>query len=150
MEAIRAACAVKIGIAKSAEDAAKNHAYAPFFAIVSRPQDYTCKLNGKEVKAEDVDLVARLSFMLHMHKTYPGTGAVCTAAAARIAGTIVHRQLGEEARRGTVIRIGHPGGVFSCEAIIDETGETGFSRLAYARTARRIMEGVCYVSKWKV
>jgi len=108
IEAIRGTATVKIGMAKTLAEATAKSAYVPFFSIVSKPRQYFSGLTGQIVKAEDVDLVARLSFMLHMHKTYPGTGTVCTGAAARTPGTIVHDLLSEQAQRETLLRIGHP------------------------------------------
>lgn len=145
IEAIRATCTVKIGMAATVQEATEKSAYVPFFAIVSKPADYTVAIDGHQVKAEDVDIVSRLSFMLHMHKTYPGTGTVCTGAAARIPGTLVYRQLSEEAKKRNILRIGHPGGVIEVDAIARDPQGISFERLAYERTARRIMEGTCYV-----
>ena len=71
MEAIRAACTVKVGMAATVQEATEKSAYVPFFAIVSKPADYTVAIDGHTVKAEDVDVVSRLSFMLHMHKRIP-------------------------------------------------------------------------------
>lgn len=145
IEAIRATCTVKIGMAETVKQATEESAYAPFFAIVSKSAGYICATDGHEVKAEEVDLVARLSFMLHMHKTYPGTGTVATGAAARIPGTLVYRQLSEAAKQRQTLRIGHPGGIISVDAKAADEKGTAFERLAYERTARRIMEGTCYV-----
>ena len=145
IEAIRATCTVKIGMASSLQEATEKSAYVPFFAIVSKPADYTVAIDGSHVKAESVDVVSRLSFMLHMHKTYPGTGTVCTGAAARIPGTLVYRQLSEAAKKKNILRIGHPGGVIEVDAQAKDEQGTSFKRLAYERTARRIMEGICYV-----
>ncbi|MEG1857871.1 MAG: PrpF domain-containing protein, partial [Pseudoflavonifractor sp.] len=145
IEAIRAACTVKIGMAGTISEATEKSPYSPFFAIVSPPADYRCATDGHEVKAEEIDLVSRLSFMLHMHKTYPGTGTVATGAAARIPGTLVYKQLSEAAKSHADLRIGHPGGVISIEAKAKDPQGTAFERLAYERTARRIMEGTCYV-----
>ena len=150
IEAIRAACTVKVGMAATTREATEKSAYVPFFAIVSPPADYTVQADGNEIKAGDVDIVSRLSFMLHMHKTYPGTGTVCTGAAARIPGTLVYRQLSEEARKRDVLRIGHPGGVIEVDAQAADESGTAFSRLAYERTARRIMEGTCYVKNDRI
>ena len=145
MEAIRAACTVKIGMAATIREATEKSAYVPFFAIVSKSADYTAAIDGHKVKAEEIDLVSRLSFMLHMHKTYPGTGTVCTGAAARIPGTLVYKQLSEEAKGRNMLRIGHPGGVIEVDAQAADPEGSAFLRLAYERTARRIMEGTCYV-----
>ena len=146
MEAIRAIVTVMIGQAKTVEEATKYHAYAPFFAVVSRPTQYTSEIKSKIIKADDVDVLSRLMFMHHMHKTYPGTGAVATGAAARIPGTIVHDLLGEEAKSVVPLRIGHPCGVMIIEAAAESNDKIpNFTRLAYVRTARRLMEGTAYV-----
>lgn len=147
IEAIRSTCTVKIGMAKTRQEATEKSAYVPFFSIVSKPADYVCAIDGHSVHKEDVDIVARLSFMLHMHKTYPGTGTVATGAAARIPDTLVYRQLSNDAKQRLELRIGHPGGVIEIEAKSkgEHPEKDGFERLAYQRTARRIMEGTCYV-----
>lgn len=142
MEAIRAAATVRVGLAKTMQDAT-DHPYAPFFAVVSPAQTYQSEIDGHVVDAADIDITSRLSFMLHMHKTYPGTGTVCTGAAARIPGTVVYRQLSEAARTRTELRIGHPGGCIRVNAKRDSDGK--FLQLAYERTARKILDGVAYV-----
>ena len=71
-------------------DQTMKEVYAPFISIVSAPPSCITPL-GKMILEADVDLTARLLFMQKMHKTHPGTGAVCTAAAIRIPGSIPHR-----------------------------------------------------------
>ena len=73
-------------------DQTMKEVYAPLISIVSAPQSCVTPL-GKMILEADVDLTARLLFMQKMHKTHPGTGAVCTAAAIRIPGSIPHRLL---------------------------------------------------------
>ena len=146
IEAIRSTATVKIGLAGTCEEATAKRAYAPFFAIVSKPADYPSELTGEMVKKSDIDITSRLMFMHHMHKTYPGTGSVATGAAAHIPGTLVYRQLSEEAKAKVPLRIGHPGGVMVIEAAAKQgLAEPEFTRLAYVRTARRLMEGIAYV-----
>ena len=145
IEMIRGRAAVKFGLVEKEEDAARLSPYVPFFAIVSPPKDYTC-YNGKKVQKEDIDVVSRLLFMLHMHKTYPGTGTVCTGCAARIPGSVLWDQLSEEARNGSVLRIGHPAGIIPVESTGEErNGEIFITRAAFYRTARKIMDGTVYV-----
>lgn len=146
IEAIRGAGTVKMGLAKTAEEATLKSPYMPFFAIVSAPTDYKTYLTGETIKAFNVDVTSRLLFMLKAHKTYPGTGTVCTGAAARIPGTLVYNLLSDEAKKRTILRIGHPAGVLEMEAasVITPTG-TKLTKAAYERTARRIMEGYVYV-----
>ena len=147
IEAIRGVVATKIGLAKQPETAAIESPYIPFFSIVSKPAEYNC-YNGKKVFANEVDIIARLLFMQKMHKTYPGTGTVCTGAAAKIPGTIPWEILNEMGRESTVIRIGHPAGVIQVEAETVKGGEDiQVKRAAFYRTARKIMDGMVYVRK---
>lgn len=147
IQAIRSEAAVLFGLVDNPAKAAEESPYNPFFSIISPSADYEAT-NGVGVKKEQVDVIARLSFMLKMHKTYPITGTVCTGAAARIPGTVVWDALSNAAREGTTIRIGHPAGVVPVEAeAIYHGGETCITRLGVYRTARRIMDGLVYVRK---
>lgn len=140
--AIRNEAAVIFGLTEKAELAEKESPYNPFFAIVSPPQEYEA-LNGLHVKAEDIDMVSRLSFMLKMHKTYPITGTVCTGAASRIPGSVVWDVIRETAKQDGTLRIGHPGGVIPVETEAETVnGETKIKRIGVSRTARKIMDGL--------
>lgn len=145
IEMIRARAAVRFGLVEREEDAAAKSPYVPFFAIVSPPQSYDC-YNGRHVEREEIDVVSRLLFMLKMHKTYPGTGTVCTGCAARIPGSVLWEQLSEQARKETVLRIGHPAGVIPVESAAEERdGKIVITRAAFYRTARKIMDGAVYI-----
>lgn len=150
IEEIRGQAAALCGLTDHPEQAAVETPYNPFFAIVSAPANYTA-MGGRAVKSTDVDIVSRLLFMLHMHKTYPVTGTVCTGAACRIPGTIPHALLGETGRCLSTIRIGHPSGVIPVEAEIrealSEPAGVTITRLGVYRTARRIMDGHVYVQR---
>lgn len=145
IEAIRARAAVKIGLGQTPEDVTEHSPYAPFFSIVSAPQGYTTPL-GKKIAAADVDLVARLLFMQKMHKTHPGTGAVCTAAAIRIPGSIPYQKLRRSADSAKIIHIGHPAGIMDVESLSHAEGTSVvMDKLAFYRTARKIMDGCVYI-----
>jgi hypothetical protein len=147
IEQIRGTACVMIGLVDKPEDAATRTPYQPFFAIVSEPADYQT-IGGTQVKAAEVDLVARLLFMLRMHKTYPVTGTVCTGAAVRVPGTIAYEVLRDAAKSRMTVQIGHPGGIIPVEAesaTVD--GQVKLTRLGVYRTARRIMDGYVYVRK---
>lgn len=147
IEAIRGIAAEMLGLVKNKEAASKESPYIPFFAIVSPPQDYTT-FNNKEIKASGIDLTSRLLFMLRVHKAYPGTGTVCTGAAARIQGSVVWNVMRKEAQSRPFINIGHPSGVIPVEAVADSVGgDTKLKKVAIYRTARRIMDGHVYVKK---
>lgn len=115
-------------------------------AIVSEPKDYISFTNDSRVKADEIDFVSRCFFMQVMHKTYPGTGTVCTGAAAMIEGTLVNRVCSPMARETKTVRIGHPSGTISIEVDVVKTVD-GFhlKKAAFGRTSRRIMEGFVYV-----
>ena len=150
IEHIRGIAAEKIGLAKRWDLSAAESPYIPFFAIVSPPSDYET-YNKKQVKKTDIDLVSRLLFMLKMHKTYPGTGTVCTGAAAKIRGSVVWNVMSEEAREKQTIRIGHPAGVIPVETETNlSNGAMDISKIAIYRTARRIMDGYVYINKSKL
>ena len=102
--------------------------------------------SGEAIKADDIDLVSRLMFMQQLHKTYPGSGSLCTGIAARIGGTIVNEVASETIKKDDKVRIGHPGGVVETESIVRKEGEQYvIERSRIGRTARRIMEGYVYL-----
>lgn len=146
IEEIRGKVCERLGMVPSWEDAAKLTPYQPFVALVSSPVSHDC-FNGVHVDASEVDVVSRLLFMLHMHKAYAISGTVCTGAAARIPGTLVHELLSDEARLSNVLRIGHPSGKLSVEAVghVLTDGTVNMERIAVHRTARMIMKGEVYV-----
>ncbi len=145
IERIRGEAAVLFGLCEKPEEAAKETPYNPFFAIVSKSRDYVA-LNGEPVKEEEIDLVSRLLFMLRMHKAYPITGTVATAAALRIPGSVVWDVLKEEARNRKEVYIGHPSGKIPVESVVSVNGESvEIQKVGVYRTARRIMDGRVYL-----
>jgi 2-methylaconitate cis-trans-isomerase PrpF len=118
----------------------------PMIAFVRPPAAYTSFTDGTLVESGEIDFVSRLFFMQSMHKTYPGTGTVCTGAAALIDGTLVNRVCSSTAKKAKVVRIGHPSGVIDIEVEVANTKDGPELRLAaFGRTSRRIMEGFVYV-----
>jgi len=143
LEEIRAHVTVKIGMADSIANATLKSPAFPMIAMIGKPQDYEDFTTGKKIAAADVSFVSRLMYMQVLHKTYAGTGTVCTGVAAKIKGSIV-AQLSGDTESAPVVRIGHPAGVISLEVEVDEHG---VQRAAFARTARRIMEGYVFVEE---
>jgi 2-methylaconitate cis-trans-isomerase PrpF len=146
IERVRGTAAAAVGIVKDWQEAAKKSPYLPFFAMVHPPTGYINFTTNGQIEAAEVDFVSRLLFMLKMHKAYPVTGTVCTGAAARVPGTLVHEVCRSQAEDGPTVRIGHPAGVIEIEAAV-EVAEDGH-RLVQAslgRTARRLMEGYVFV-----
>ena len=94
--ATRAAAGVAIGLADSIEEAIHSVPSVPKIAFVTRPRPYF-QLDGVLREAADVDLVARIMSMGHLHRAYALTGAICTTIAAQIPGTLVHEVVSERA-----------------------------------------------------
>ena len=141
MEEIRAQACVMIGMAPDVATATAKSPAFPMVAYVSPAADYVDFTTGKVIGKNQIDFISRMMFMQVLHKTYPGTGTACTGAAAKIPGTIVNEAI-PHINDIKIIRIGHPAGVIEIEAAF-EKGQ--LSRAAFARTARRIMEGYVYV-----
>ena len=146
IELIRGTVAKLIGLADDAGKARIQSPTRPMIAFVSPPAEYTSFTDGAHIRADDIDFVSRLFFMQTMHKTYPGTGTVCTGVAAMIDGTIVNKVCSRRPGEGKTIRIGHPSGIISLEVEVENKLDGPELRLAaFGRTSRRIMEGSVYV-----
>ena len=139
-EAIRAHGAVAMGLAKSAEDASRNRLHTPKIAWVSKPQGYAAT-SGRAVDPQSIDVTIRMISMGKMHHAITGTGAIATAVASAIDGTIVNaaRRPGTDPLRTT---LGHPSGVLAVGAEVTRDGnEWKVARAVMSRSARRLMEG---------
>lgn len=144
LEKVRGLAAVKLGIIKDYVRSAWDTPGIPKMTFVAEAADYVTA-DGKEIKENEIDLLSRMMSMQKTHPSYAMTGAMCTAAAAVIPGSIVNQVLSEGADT-RFIRIGHPGGVLECGVdyqenetapVIDDT--FGF------RTANFLMEGIANV-----
>lgn len=145
LERIRCAVAVEIGIAETIEEATQRSQAVPKIAWVSPPKSYHTP-GGKAVNVAEIDLVARMMSMGTLHKSFAVSGAVATAGAARIPGTVVHDLMSPESRKKEIIKLGHPGGIIEVGAVIKETkGNFYYKEAILGRTARRLMEGYVLV-----
>ena len=141
LEAIRCRAAVRLGIAASEEEATRRSQAVPKVAVVAAAKAYTA-LSGRTIEAREVDLLARMMSMGTLHRSYAVSGAVATAGAAMIPGTVVNDLLPENARGRVLLRIGHPGGAIDVGAVIEShAGECIYREAVLGRTARRLMEG---------
>jgi 2-methylaconitate cis-trans-isomerase PrpF len=146
--ATRAAAGVAIGLADSIEEATHSVPSVPKIAFVTRPRPYL-QLDGVLREAAEIDLVARIMSMGHLHRAYALTGAICTTVAAQIPGTLVHEVASEQARESGSLRLGHPSGVMDLSASLHKVGESwSVEKASAARTARRLMEGDIYIPWW--
>jgi len=144
-ELIRGAAAERVGLVRNGMNSAAENPNHPFLALVAAPNSYATYA-GEMIQADQVDIISRAFFMQSMHKTFPGSGALCLGVAAKLEGTVV----AEAARRlpasRSPFRIGHPGGVMDVEVEVRNQGnDTVVLRAAFGRTARRILDGFVYV-----
>jgi 2-methylaconitate cis-trans-isomerase PrpF len=150
LEAIRVAGAERMGIPGSPA--------IPKIALVAPPAPFKA-LDGRELAAKDVDVLARVISMGRCHRAFALTAAMCLAVAARIDGTVVWESLspsprpspppgertkvrGQERSEGDV-RLGHPSGILPIDACVerDSKGAPVARHVTVYRTARRLMEG---------
>lgn len=139
-EAIRSFCAVKMGLAKTMEEATQMRPHTPKLAFFSHPQSYTCP-SGNTVHEEDIDLTARILSMGKVHHAMTGTGGIAIAVAAEIKETLVC-QTSVKKDKNRQLRIGHSSGVMAVGAtLVKSENEWKVEKVSMGRSARRIMEG---------
>lgn len=145
LEVIRCEAAVRIGITKTPEEATRSSQAVPKIACISEPQTYTAS-SGKTVKADCIDLTVRIMSMGTLHRSIAISGAIATAGAAMIEGTVAFQLKGKPVAEGSVVYLGHPGGMVDVGAEIDtSSGKPNYMEAAVGRTARRLMEGYVLV-----
>jgi 2-methylaconitate cis-trans-isomerase PrpF len=135
LESIREQAAVLMGLCKEGETPPR---VIPKVAIVHPPVQQTT-ISGEIIPAASLDLVVRFISDTLPHRAIPLTGALCTATAAKIKGSVVEQCLGSKLATEGVITIGHPSGRIQVDAKMDAEGEV--ESASVLRTARRLMEG---------
>jgi 2-methylaconitate isomerase len=141
-ESIRAYGAVRMGLIKHIDEAAKRQ-HTPKIAFVAPPADYVSS-SGKQVMAADIDLLVRALSMGKLHHAMMGTCAVAIGTAAAIPGTLVSIAAGNRAHEA--VRFGHPSGTLRVGAEAKQiNGEWVVKKAIMSRSARVLMEGVVRV-----
>jgi probable AcnD-accessory protein PrpF len=137
-ETIRAYGALRMGLVKHVEEAARRQ-HTPKVAFVAPPAGYTAS-SGKQVQAEDIDLLVRALSMGKLHHAMMGTAAVAIGTAAAIPGTLVSLAAGGRAHEA--VRFGHPSGTLRVGAEAkQEGGDWVVTKAVMSRSARVLMEG---------
>ena len=137
-EAIRIAGALRMGLIKTPEEAATRQ-HTPKIAFVAPPTDYVSS-SGKQIKADEIDLLVRALSMGKLHHAMMGTAAVAIGTAAAIPGTLVNLAAGGEAREA--VRFGHPSGTLRVGAAAKQVnGQWTVTKAIMSRSARILMEG---------
>ena len=152
LDAIRIAASLKMGIAKTAEAAARIPSI-PKVAMVA-PAREARTLAGERLAAEDADVTVRMISIGQPHRAVPLTGAMCLAVASRIEGTVVNQIARPSGSPDDPVRIAQPSGLTVVGAAVRREGDgegRGEGRDWFAeratvyRTARRLMEGWVFV-----
>jgi len=152
LDAVRIAASLKMGIAKTAEAAARIPSIPKVAMVASAREART--LAGERLAAEDADLTVRMISIGQPHRAVPLTGAMCLAVASRIEGTVVNRIARRSASPNDPVRIAQPSGLTVVGAAVrrasdrehhdeDHGGSHDWfaERATVYRTARRLMEG---------
>jgi hypothetical protein len=137
-EQIRIAGALRMGLIKTAEEAATRQ-HTPKIAFVAPAKDYRTA-SGKEVKDGEIDLLVRALSMGKLHHAMMGTCAVAIGTAAAIPGTLVNLAAGGGEREA--VRFGHPSGTLRVGAEAQQReGQWTVTKAVMSRSARILMEG---------
>jgi 2-methylaconitate isomerase len=141
-EAIRTAGALRMGLIKSPEEAAKRQ-HTPKVAFVAPPRDHVVS-SGRTIKAGEIDLLVRALSMGKLHHAMMGTAAVAIGTAAAIPGTLVSLAAGGKAREA--VRFGHPSGTLRVGAAAQKVeSQWTVTKAVMSRSARVLMEGTIRV-----
>ena len=147
LEGIRSAAAERLGIVESRSDATAKSPGFPKIGFVSAVRDYQTNA-GRHIRADEIDILGRLMTMQSPHHSYMGGGAIATGAAAMIDGTVVQEVCHLRLSGSETLRIGHPSGIMEVSVKAErQNGEAHIRSVTIYRTARRIMEGVAFVSE---
>jgi probable AcnD-accessory protein PrpF len=137
-ETIRAYGAVRMGLIKHIDEAAKRQ-HTPKIAFVAPPKEYISS-SGKKVQTSDIELLVRALSMGKLHHAMMGTAAVAIGTAAAIPGTLVSLAAGGRAHKA--VRFGHPSGTLRVGAEAAQVnGEWVVTKAIMSRSARVLMEG---------
>jgi 2-methylaconitate isomerase len=140
-EAIRAHGAIRMGLIKTIDEAAKRQ-HTPKVAFVAPAASYAAS-SGKAVNRNDIDLLVRAMSMGKLHHAMMGTCAVAIGTAAAVPGTLVNLAAG--GGKLEAVRFGHPSGTLRVGAKAEQKdGQWTVTKAIMSRSARVLMEGfVC-------
>ena len=145
LETVRGLAAVKLGLIEDYTRSAWDTPGIPKMTFVAEAADYV-NGDGQEIKKEQIDLLSRMMSMQKTHPSYAMTGAMCTAAAAVVPGSIVQQVLRPNVDT-QFIRIGHPGGILECGVDYRENGDCPIIDDTFGfRTANLLMEGIARIA----
>jgi hypothetical protein len=138
LEELRSEAAIRMGLCKPGETPPR---VIPKIAIVSPPVSQRV-LSGQKIPEDSLDLVVRFISDAQPHRAIPLTGALCTATAAKVSGSVAQQCVRQTPVEENLITIGHSSGRIQVNATMDEKGDV--ESASVVRTARRLMEGRVY------
>jgi 2-methylaconitate isomerase len=145
---IRAHAAAAMGLVATPE-AAVDRPMTPFVAVLAPPQRYVAS-RSDVIESGDYELSVRFVSNGQPHRAIPGTGALCVAVAARIAGSVAGALTRTGSARGlrpAGLGLGTPAGVVMVDAHVERSADRGWSALSATsyRTFRRLFVGEVFV-----
>lgn len=144
LEKVRGLAAVRLRLIEDYTRSAWDTPGIPKMTFVAEADDYVTP-DGKEIGKDQVDLLSRMMSMQKTHPSYAMTGAMCTAAAAVVPGSIVNQVLPRDVDT-QFIRIGHPAGILECGVDYKENGAVPEIEDTFGfRTANLLMEGTAVI-----
>jgi len=146
LERVRGMAAVKLGLIEDYARSAWDTPGIPKMTFVAEAETYVTT-DGREIPGENIDLLSRMMSMQKAHPSYAMTGAMCTAAAAVVPGSVVNQVIGENLDT-QYIRIGHPGGILECGVDYQKGAPVPHIEDTFGfRTANLLMEGIAHIQK---
>lgn len=148
LEQVRGWAAVALGLVSRSDLARAETPNLPRVIMIAPSMDYK-GVGGSNVEQADIDICVRQLAMQRPHKALAVTGAVCTAVACAVPGSIVAQAIGRQLNE---VRLGHPSGVLRVASRIREGIDGGIviESAQIERTARLIMEGALFVRRRKI
>ena len=144
LETIRGLAAIKLGLIEDYKRSAWDSPGIPKMTFVEEPEEYLTS-EDKKIKKNEIDLLSRMLSMQKPHPSYAMTGAMCTAAASVVPGSIVNKVLVKNFNP-QLLRIGHPGGVLECGVDYKENGNCPIIEDTFGfRTSNLLMDGIAYI-----
>ncbi len=137
-ERVRAAAAVRLGLAPTPHAATATSPGLPKLSIIAAPA-----ASPEAGRQAPRTVVARMMSMQRTHPTYALTGAMCTAAASLLVGTIPAEGRPPADGADVEVRIIHARGEISVDVETGsrDDGELEIASVSVFRTARLLFEG---------
>lgn len=140
LEKIRRIAAVNMGIANAEDDVPRT---VPKIAIVSQSSQHVT-VGGVMLKMPQMDIVIRFISDSEPHHAIPLMGAITTAVAARMPGTVVEELLAPELAVDGMLTIAHPSGRTCVKIDYDTSREPATWVGHVSTTAKRLFWGKTY------